>query len=234
MVKLGVIPYCWDASLPSWVAAAEAVVGAGLADGLFAPDHIRVRDRFSTDVTMSWQVVIGAASQVCGSVPMGPLVARCGSGNDEHVLNALDTLATSVEVVACLGVGDRIGRGEAEAASLPWPPREERIRRMAETASRCLARGWETIVASDRKELHEMMPDGAGAHISSARSAADHGTGLGRDVSVSFWGEGETPGDLSYARDGGYRWVCMSQLPGEPVPALLARLESARGQLGIG
>jgi hypothetical protein len=234
VVRLGVIPYCWDTSLSSWVSVAEAAVGAELADGLFAPDHIRVRDRFATDVTMPWQVVLGAASQVCGSVPMGPLVARCGSGNDEHVLNALDTLATSVEVVACLGVGDRIGRREAEAASLPWPSREERVLRMAETASRCLERGWETIVASDREGLHAAMPAGTGAHISSARSAADHGAGLGRAVSVSFWGEGETPEDLSYAREADYRWVCISQLPGEPVSALLSRLESARGQLRIG
>lgn len=233
VTRLGAVPYCWDSSLASWVASAEAAVSSGLADGVFAPDHIRVKDRFDRDVTMSWQVVLGAAAQVCGGVAMGPLVARCGSGNDEHVLNALDTLATSVTVVANLGIGDRIGRGEAAAASLPWPARQERAAKMAETAGRCLARGWETIVASDRAGLHGMMPTGAGAHISAACSKEDHGAGLGRDVSVSFWSAGETPDDLSYARSAGYRWVCLAQLSGEPDASFLRRLEAARTQLGL-
>jgi hypothetical protein len=87
---------------------ASAALETGKVDALFAPDHLRARDREGPH-TLSWPVLLAAAQQAHG-VAVGPLVARCGVGSDEHVFHVLSSLADSGEVVANLGIGDRVGR----------------------------------------------------------------------------------------------------------------------------
>ena len=220
------MPSIWGRDAKSWLETAEQAASSGNIDAIFAPDHLRTRDRAAPH-TLSWAVLLAAARERCGKhIVVGPLVARCGSGQDEHVLHMLETLADSGPLVVNLGIGDRVGRREHLTAGLPWPPRDARIEQIENTARRCLSHGWEVYVASDRDDLHAHMPSGTGAHISPSRSRHDHGAGTGRPVAVSFW---EDTNDEAF-RDlaaGEYQWVCVEQLPGEDSQGFLERLSRA-------
>lgn len=228
--RLAASPLVWGSDLRSWLDTADKALATGTVSAIFAPDHLWARDRSST-ATLAWPVLL-AAVQARHRATVGPLVARCGAGNDERIIHTLETLQDGGEVVANLGIGDRVGRKEHEAAGLPWPTREERICKMAETAARCLAAGLEVYVASDMDELHARMPTGAGAHISRARSELDHGSSIARPVSVAYWTETDRA-DFRHAASGRYDWVSIEQLRGETSTQFLNRIKEASEELEL-
>lgn len=230
MTRLAAVPSIWGSDMRSWLDTAEGALQTGKVSAVFAPDHLRTRDREGPH-TLSWPVLLAAVQQAYG-VTVGPLVARCGVGSDEHVFHALSSLADSGEVVANLGIGDRVGRGELARAGLPWPERDVRIGRLAETSQRFLDAGFEVFVASDRDDLHARMPQGAGAHISRERSENDHGATFGRTVAVAYWSD-TSEKDLLHLPAGQYSWVCLEQLPEEPPEYFFSRVRTAAGVLGL-
>lgn len=196
----------------------ELALQAG-ADGLFVPDHTKVKDRFGVS-HLSCGVALGAARARFGDVALGPLIARVGGGLDEHVLSMLDSIADG-EVIACLGIGDRNARLEHAVSGLGWDPVEVRWARLCRTAERCVERGFETWAATDRTELADALPEGVGVHV-------QHAIGErfgGRSAAFSAWGtlEGET---LERVVGVGYRWVCVAQLWDEPDAAFISRLQA--------
>jgi hypothetical protein len=198
----------------------ELALEAG-ADGLFIPDHTKVRDRFE-GAHLSCAVALGAARARFGGVALGPLIARVGGGMDEHVLSMLDTISDG-EVVACLGIGDRNARLEHEVSGLAWDRPEVRWGRLCDTAERCVERGFETWAATDRGDLAQLLPGGVGVHVQHAIGE----TFGGRPMAFSAFGPLD---DVTLERvvEREYRWVCVAQLQDESDEMFSTRLAEVR------
>jgi hypothetical protein len=218
--RVGAVPTRSSTTLSEWLVRCELALEAG-ADGLFIPDHTKVRDRFG-GAHLSCAVALGAARARFGDVALGPLIGRVGGGMDEHVLSMLDTIVDG-EVVACLGIGDRNARFEHEVSGLTWDSVEVRWERLCRTAERCMERGFETWAATDRVDLAQLLPDGVGVHVQHAIGE----TFGGRSTAFSAFGalDGET---LARVAECGYRWVCVAQLQHETDEAFSARLAGVR------
>ncbi len=203
-------------TLREWLEVCAVVLEAGAA-GLFVPDHVKVKDRFDT-AHLSCAVALGAARGAFGAVALGPLVARVGGGLDEHVLSMLDAVSDG-EVVACLGIGDRNARLEHEISGLGWPVPSVRWEALCRVAQRCVDRGWETYAATDRVEFADALPAGVGVHVQHALQ--EHFNG--RDRALGVFSD-PNAGLLASAVNGGFKWVCLAQQPGEAGSAFGRRI----------
>lgn len=228
--RLAAAPSIWGTNTREWLHVAGQALETGKVGAIFAPDHLRTRDR-KPPHTLAWPALLAAAQQAhCATV--GPLVARCGVGADENIIHTLETLADAGPTIANLGIGDRIGRRELEQAGLPWPDRNVRIEKLAETAARCLTAGLDVYVASDKDDLHARMPAGAGAHISRERSEHDHGESIGRRTAIAYWAETDRH-TFRPLVCGNYTWVSLEQLRGEHCDRFIGRIREAAEELGL-
>lgn len=221
-MRIGVVP-CQSSSVARFTSQASRALDLG-ASGVFAYDHLLVRSLGAESTVLPWPMALGAVRATLGSVAVGPLVARCGVGNDPRIIQSLEALAKGGEVVATLGVGDVRGRREHASLGLPWPPREERIASLLQTAAHCHAQSWETFVATASLEVLSRCELGVGVHCYPKDAIA---TNPDYRVAVSLWGGEPTSGVAARGRDAGWVWLVVAQKSDEPDDDFLARVADA-------
>jgi Luciferase-like monooxygenase len=125
-MNVGVLlPTFADSAAPALAMAHEAAA-LGL-DGVFAYDHLYPMGAPERPALAPFPVLAVVARE-CPMLDVGPLVARVGLGDPEHLLAAFDVLAALApgRVIAALGTGDRLSAAENEAYGLAYPSADER------------------------------------------------------------------------------------------------------------
>lgn len=227
MTRIGVVPRQSNVSVHAFTEQAQAALAAG-ADGIFAYDHLLTPAYGHDTALLPWTVALGAVRGRLGSIPVGPLVARCGAGNDPHIIQALHGLATGGDVVANLGIGDRNGRREYSSAGLRWPSREERIKDLVTTAKLCQEQGWPTFVASAKKDIIDALPPQVGVHTEFRDLSETLALSAMRKVGVSLWGADDEIEAAHMARDFGWEWLILTHKRDDPEDVFLERITSVR------
>lgn len=215
--RIGGVPK-FKHNLQSYLELSSILENSGV-DGIFATDHIRTKDRFS-ESQPSCGVLLGGLRAKFPHLPLGPLVARTGSGLDEYVLSMLDTVGGPI--VACLGIGDKIGKQEHQVSGLPWDVVEKRWEKLCETAQRCTERGWETYGGSDNPKLYNQLPGSVGVHLQHNLGDTITNRKLARAVFSNT-----NPNLIQYSIENKYEWVCIAQSRTETDTEYAARMRKA-------
>lgn len=143
---------------------ARRAEAAGL-DGVFVFDHLWPLGHPERPALHSLPL-LGALASVTRRVVVGTLVARIGLLPDAVLVNALVSAARIAgrdRFVAGLGTGDRHNRAENLAYGVPFPPKAERLARLAHCCRRLRDAGVTTWAGGLSPEVRAVADDAADA-----------------------------------------------------------------------
>lgn len=138
------------------LAAARAAETLGL-DGVFVFDHIFALGQPDRPARSAWPL-LGALAAESERLVLGPLVARVGLLPTAVIVHCLESLQRMVgeRLVAGLGSGDRLSRGENEAVGVAFLPAPERLAALAQAADRTRALGITTWIGGLSAAVREV------------------------------------------------------------------------------
>lgn len=134
-MKLGVLLPTFQPDARAALRVASEVAGAGL-DGVFCYDHLWPMGTPTRPALAPFPLLALIATRE-PTLTVGPLVARVGLGGTELVRERFATLSTLApgRVIAALGTGDRLSRGENEAYGLAFDAPDVRRAALAALAT---------------------------------------------------------------------------------------------------
>jgi alkanesulfonate monooxygenase SsuD/methylene tetrahydromethanopterin reductase-like flavin-dependent oxidoreductase (luciferase family) len=140
-VKVGITLPQFRDTADEAVAAARRAEELGI-DGVFCFDHLWPMGQPGRPA-LSSAPLLGALAAATGTVALGTLVARVGLLPDDVLVETLASLQrlAAGRLIAGLGTGDRLSRGENDAFGVPYDTAEVRRDRLAAVAVAVAARG---------------------------------------------------------------------------------------------
>jgi len=208
-------------TLPQFSDGADLAIAAGKEaerlglDGVFCFDHLWPMGQPDRPALSCWPL-LGALAASTSTIRVGTLVARIGLLPDPMLTGALVGLSaiSGGRIIAGLGTGDRLSRGENEAFGIPFESADRRRERLGEVAAAVMAAGIPVWVGSGQDKTVGLTRSlGATVNLwesEPARVAELVSSGL--DVT---WGGpvgsgvGEAAGHLTALADAGASWaVC--------------------------
>jgi len=130
------------------IAAATEAERLGI-DGVFCFDHLWPMGQPDRPALSCWPL-LGALAASTSTIRVGTLVARIGLLPDPMLTGALVGLSaiSGGRIIAGLGTGDRLSRGENEAFGIPFESADRRRERLGEVAAAVMAAGIPVWVGS--------------------------------------------------------------------------------------
>jgi alkanesulfonate monooxygenase SsuD/methylene tetrahydromethanopterin reductase-like flavin-dependent oxidoreductase (luciferase family) len=140
-VKVGVTLPQFEDDADAAISAAVEAEALGL-DGVFCFDHLWPMGQPGRPA-LSPIPLLGALAAVTSVIHLGTLVARIGLLPDAVLVSSLVSLEgiSAGRLVAGLGTGDHLSRGENEAFGIPFEPAGRRRQRLARVAAVLTERG---------------------------------------------------------------------------------------------
>jgi alkanesulfonate monooxygenase SsuD/methylene tetrahydromethanopterin reductase-like flavin-dependent oxidoreductase (luciferase family) len=134
-VRVGITLPQFRAEAGSALVAARRAEELGL-DGVFCFDHLWPMGEPARPA-LSAAPLLGAVAASTSTIAVGSLVARVGLVPDGLLVGVLSSLSAISDgrLIAGIGTGDHLSRGENEAYGVPFESADERRRRLVEVAS---------------------------------------------------------------------------------------------------
>jgi alkanesulfonate monooxygenase SsuD/methylene tetrahydromethanopterin reductase-like flavin-dependent oxidoreductase (luciferase family) len=227
-VKVGI-------TLPQFREDAEAAVAVALdaeaagLDGVFVFDHLWPIAQPERPA-IHGQVLLGALAAEVHTVAVGSLVARVGLVPDAVLVNALATVHRMVgdRLIAGIGTGDKLSRGENESYGVPFEPVADRLAAMAKVVSALRDKGITTWVGGRSAGARAVALEHADAlNLWSADMAT---VAAEREVAVTWGGQVRPDDDLRMLLGGlaaaGATWAVLAPVDFE-WPAAVSAIASA-------
>lgn len=175
-MKVGITVPQFRADATPSLLVAERAEAAGL-DGVFVFDHLWPIGR-PGEPALHGVTLLSALAQATSSIRVGMLVARAGvvpTSMLAQQLRTVDAIAGAGRVIAGLGAGDSLSRGENEAYGIQFARAADRVAAMRDVAVRVLDDGLEVWVGG--------------------RSAAVERVAVELGIALNLWGV--TPEELA-------------------------------------
>jgi alkanesulfonate monooxygenase SsuD/methylene tetrahydromethanopterin reductase-like flavin-dependent oxidoreductase (luciferase family) len=155
-VHVGLILPVFERSPVAALSVAQEAEAAGL-DGLFCYDHLFPINRPDRPALSAIPMLAAIAVQT-ERVRLGPLVGRVTLLPPAVLLSAFATLnqLSGGRLIAALGTGDSLTKAENDAYGLPFPPVQERLRLLAETARSLRRLGVRTWIGGRSPRVREL------------------------------------------------------------------------------
>jgi len=234
-MQVGLVLPVFERSPAMALAVARQAEGEGI-DGVFSYDHLFPINRPDRPA-LSAIAVLAAVGVATERIQLGTLVSRVTLLPTPVLLSAFATLdqVSGGRIIAGIGTGDSLTRAEIEAYGLYFPPVDERLARLAETAHQLRNRGILTWVGGRSSRVREVAAAEADGWNSWDGPLEDVAAYARAGRGQASWGgpppaDGDLLGHLAALAAAGVAWAVYGPPPTVDWVAFVTQLaEAARG-----
>jgi alkanesulfonate monooxygenase SsuD/methylene tetrahydromethanopterin reductase-like flavin-dependent oxidoreductase (luciferase family) len=233
-LKVGVVLPMFESSPALALDVTRQAEAEGI-DGVFCYDHLfplRRPDR----PALSSVPILAAVAAITSRVRLGPLVSRVTLLPDAVLVEAMVTIDRLAEgrLIAGLGAGDHLNRGEQRPYGMAFPSVAERLARLETVAAELGRRGIQTWIggrSSMVRELAGRVADGWNCWEGTESELASFSPPPWRSVELTWGGPppplGQLVGHLHQMARLGVAWVVYGPPPEVDWPLFMTKMAGA-------